>query len=126
MTHLGFYADGSIQRHVPKILYRADPVAFTREEAAKRRAAEGNEAAVADAIEKLLQSGARTEANEYCVFILSRPDDPRLTVILDEPIVNDTKTAAGRPWAWTLGQRYTSLVRLKRPGTTKTSHLDVP
>jgi hypothetical protein len=92
-------------------------VPFTTEEAMRRR--DADEQPVADAIDKLLALGARTEGNEYGVFILSPPDDP-LTVHLDAPIVNDTVASSGRPWAWTLGQRYTSLTRLIRPGVRKT------
>lgn len=32
---------------------------------------------------------------------------------LDGPILNDAMTANGKPWAWTLGQRYTMLERLR-------------
>jgi hypothetical protein len=125
LTHLGFYAHGAIQPHIARILHRADPVPFTTEEA-KRRRGTATEGRVADAIDTLLSIGARTEGNEYGVFILTPPSDPR-TVYLEAPIVNDTVAGpSGRPWAWTLGQRYTSLTRLSRPGVTKTSDLDRP
>ncbi len=121
LTHLGFYAQGSIQPYVARILHRADPVLFTLDEATARRATGSHELAVADAIETLLSIGARTEKAEYGVFVLSPPDDPA-TVRLEEPILNDTVAASGRPWAWTLGQRYTSLARL----TTARCHEDEP
>jgi hypothetical protein len=44
------------------------------------------------------------------------------TVLLDHPILNDTKAASGRTWAWTLSQRYTSIERL-RSGARFTSEL---
>jgi hypothetical protein len=44
-------------------------------------------------------------------------------VRLPTQIVNDTVTASGRPWAWTLGQRYVSLSALSAPGVTVTSDL---
>jgi hypothetical protein len=50
----------------------------------------------------------------------SAQDDPD-TVQLPHPIGNDTVAESGRPWAWTMGQRYVSLDRtgsdrLDRPG----------
>jgi hypothetical protein len=67
--------------------------------------------------------GARTEGSEYGVFILSAFDD-QATVKLGSPIANDTAAKSGRAWAWTMGERYTSLARLTSPGVTKTSHLE--
>jgi hypothetical protein len=125
LTHMGFYAEGAIQREVPRILHRADPVPFTSAEITNRRAGNGDDSRVADAIETLRSIGARTEGNEYGVFILSSADDPS-TVKLDSTIVNDTVAKSGRSWPWTMGQRYTSLAKLTRPGVTKTGHLDVP
>ncbi len=42
---------------------------------------------------------------------------------LAQPITNDTVAESGRPWAWTMGQRYLSLAGLTRPGVTVTSDL---
>jgi hypothetical protein len=125
LTHMGFYAEGAIQREVPRILHRADPVPFTTSEIANRRAGSSEDVSVAQAIETLLSIGARTEGSEYGVFILSAPDDAA-TVKLESPIANDTAAKSGRAWAWTMGQRYTSLARLTRAGVTKTSHLEAP
>jgi hypothetical protein len=123
LTHMAFYAESAIQCEVARILFRADPVPFTLEEITERRAGTADDASVAKVIETLLALGARTEGNDYGVFVLSSRDDPA-TVKLDAPIVNDTVAASGRPWAWTMGQRYTSLAKLTRPGITKTSQLD--
>ena len=112
---MGFYAEAAIQPHVPRILRRADPVPFTVEEVERRRAGDALDERVADAIETLLSTESRQEASEYGVFILSEPDDPE-TVRLEGTIANDTVAASGRPWAWTMGQRYVSLSRLTRPG----------
>jgi hypothetical protein len=54
-------------------------------------------------------------------MLLTSQDDDQ-TVHLTAPIANDTKTEAGKTWAWTLGQRYTSLERLQR-GAARTSQL---
>lgn len=123
LTHMAFYAESAIQREVPRIVHRADPVPFTKDEADRRRLTGDNEARVAEAIDTLLSTGARTEGSDYGVFILSPREDPD-TVLLDVPVVNDTVAASGRTWAWTMGQRYTSLAKLTTPGVTKTSQLE--
>jgi hypothetical protein len=45
------------------------------------------------------------------VLLLTPGDAPR-TIRLQAPITNDTVTASGKPWGWTLSQRYTSLDKL--------------
>lgn len=122
LTHMAFYADGAIQIEVPRIHYREDLVAFTEEEA--RRRYDGSEAdkRIAAAIETDFHSGPREGGKQYQVFLLSEPDAPE-TIKLASPIVNDTVAESGRPWAWTMNQRYVSLSGLTRPGITRTSQL---
>ena len=122
LTHMGFYAEGSIQTHVARILDREDLVLFTAEEALRRRGGDERNRRVGEVIQALLSEGRREAGKHYQVFVLSAPNDPG-TVRLPQPIVNDTVTASGRPWAWTMGQRYVSLVGLTRPGMTVTSEL---
>ena len=98
---------------------------FTVEEIERRRAGDDLDQRVADAIETNLRTGSRQEGGEYGVFLLSNPDAPD-TVRLEGPIANDTVAASGRPWAWTMGQRYVSLGRLTRSGNKLTSDLDRP
>jgi hypothetical protein len=119
ISHLGFYAQGAIQPQIPRILYREDGVTFSQQEA-DDRAASGDEhdRRMAEVIRFLLAHSTRTEGHAYQVFLLSSPEDSA-TVTLPNPIVNTTKAASGRSWAWTLGQRYTSLASLlKHPATT--------
>jgi nucleotide-binding universal stress UspA family protein len=122
LTHLGFYANGAIQRHVPSIRHREDLVTFTPQEAASRRSGSEVDRRVGEVIQMLLADGPREEGEQYQVFLLSGPEDPD-TVRLDRPIANDTVTESGRSWAWTLGQRYVSLADLTRPGVVVTSQL---
>jgi hypothetical protein len=122
LTHMGFYANSAIQRHVARIRYREDLVAFTHEEAAARASGSETDRHIGAVIELLLADGPRKVGKQYQVFLLSGPEDPD-TVRLARPIVNDTVAASGRPWAWTLGQRYVSLAELTRPGVTVTSDL---
>jgi len=104
LTHLGFYAEGVIQPLVAQIRQHLLSVPFTRGEAKARRAA--GETDVGDLIERLLDDGSRTEGEPYCILLLTGADDPG-TVVLPHTVQNDTVTASGRNWAWTLGQRYT-------------------
>jgi hypothetical protein len=119
ISHFGFYYRGSIQSKIAKIRDYHPAVTFTRTEAARLRDAGEHE--LADLIEQVLTDGARVEGDAHGVMLLSAPDDGD-TTRLHAPIVNDTKTEAGRPWAWTLSQRYTRLDRL-RSGVTRTSQL---
>lgn len=118
LTHLGFYAEGAIQPLVPRIRGVLPSVMFSAEEAAARRAS--GEEEVASIIETLSAESTR-ESKPYCIVLLTGPDDPK-TLVLQQPIQNDTVTASGRNWAWTLGQRYTSSDRL-RSGAKVTSEL---
>lgn len=109
LTHLGFYVQGAIQPLVPRIREYVPAVLFTHDEADARRAA--GEQELGGLIDRLLDESRRTDGSSYGVLLLSGPDDPT-TVVLRNPVRNDTVTAAGRNWAWTLGQRYTRLDRL--------------
>lgn len=115
LKHLGFYAEGAIQPLVPRIRRHLTAVPFTVEEVANRRRSGDEE--LGSLIERLLAEGSRVEGASYGVLLLSGPADPE-TVVLPQAIQNDTVTAAGRRWAWTLGQRYTRLDRLTSGATT--------
>lgn len=119
LTHFGFYADGAIQRLVPRIRRHLSSVPFTRAEADARRSSD--EAEVGDLIDRLLDEDSRTEGEPYCIVLLTDAADPG-TVALPYAVQNDTVTASGRKWAWTLGQRYTRLDRLSS-GVRVTSEL---
>ncbi|MCZ2857414.1 hypothetical protein [Blastococcus sp. VKM Ac-2987] len=119
LTHFGFYAEGAIQPLVPRILEHLPSVLFTAAEANARRAK--GEQRLGDLIDLLLANGSRVAGDTYGVLLLTPPHDPATTV-LPEVIKNDTVTAAGRNWAWTLGQRYTRLDRLTS-GVKRTSQL---
>jgi len=122
LTHMAFYASSAIQVHVPRIRYREDLVVFTLDEAAIRHSGSETDRLIGAAIEADLGAGTREEGKPYQVFLLSAQDDPD-TVQLPHPISNDTVVESGRPWAWTMGQRYVSLAGLTRPGVLVTSDL---
>ena len=115
LTHFGFYAEGVVQPVIARIRAHYGSVLLTHEEARRHRA-EGHEA-LADLIEVLIEREYRSEGESNGVVLLSGLQDPE-TVTLNAPVVNDTVTASGRPWAWTLSQRYTSLDRLKAAART--------
>ncbi|MGF1648052.1 MAG: hypothetical protein ACFCVF_14170 [Kineosporiaceae bacterium] len=119
LTHFGFYADGCIQPLIPLIERHEVAVPFTAEEAARRE--DAGDDRVASLIWTLMAESSRTVGDQYDVILLTGPHDSA-TVSLAQPIRNDTVSAAGRPWAWTLGQRYTQLTRLQA-GLTHTSQL---
>ena len=124
LTHMGFYAAGQIQVELPAILGREDDVIFSRSEARRRRRrGRDRDRGIAALIETLLDNGTRVEGQAYQVFLLTPIGDPR-TVRLETPIQSDTRTESGRPWAWTLGQRYAKLSRLTAPGVRFTSQLE--
>lgn len=119
LKYFGFYAEGVIQPLIPRIRQHHVAVLFTPAEAITRRAI--GETEVADLIDHLLDEGSRTDGESYDVLLLTGPDDPQ-TVRLQAPITNDTVTESGKPWGWTLSQRYTSLDKLTS-GITRTSEL---
>lgn len=112
LTHFGFYTDGAIQPLIPRIRAQHPAIVFSREKIQSLR--DEGEIELAELIEGNLdpESGRRTEGSVHDVVLLTAPDDPE-TVDLGDPIVNDVTAASGRPWAWTLSQRYSRLDRLR-------------
>jgi hypothetical protein len=124
LTHMGFYAHGAIQPRVGKILdQRSEPITFDAATVEKLRSGGiiGNR--MADAIESSLAAGTRSEGQPFRVFVLSRNVEEG-SISLDRPIVNTTKAASGRTWAWTMAQRYTRLAALTTPGLATTLDLE--
>ncbi|MGO1850950.1 hypothetical protein [Microbacterium sp.] len=119
VSHFGFYAQGQIMPTVARIDHYLPSVQFSAEGIEKLRAT--GEQRAADLVSELLAAGTRDVDASYGVMLLSGPQDPD-TIHLPAAIKNDTQTATGRGWAWTLGQRYTELARLTS-GATRTSQL---
>lgn len=104
VERIAFYRFGEIAPFVPRIVEKHEAVEF------RRGAYEGRLGAVVHA---LLDRGARQEGSQYKVLLLTPPDHAD-TIRLDAPIVNDrTSQETGRPIAFTQGQRYVSLARLR-------------
>ncbi len=119
LKRMAFYTGGEIQPEVPEILASRDPVIFSAHEAERYRASDDQtDQMIARLIDELLADSPRTPGDPYQVFLLSRPEDAR-TLVLPHPIRNTTRDKKGKPWAWTLGQRYTRSDVLERaPMTT--------
>lgn len=124
LTRLGFYAKGAIQPEFPRILHREEQVPFSAAEVEERRAStDFSDQRIAEVIETFVGNGARQSAESYQVFLLSPPDDED-TLVLARPILNTKRAASGRPWAWTLQQRYVSSKQLTDPAVSTTEDLD--
>lgn len=114
--------NGAIQVHVPRIRHREDLVTFTHRDAAARQLRSEADQLISRLINVHLAKGTRAQCKQYQIFLLSRLEDPD-TILLDQPIHNDITTDSGRPWPWTMGQRYVSLSALTRTGISATSDL---
>jgi hypothetical protein len=124
LTHMGFYAHGSIQPKIAKILdQRSQSITFDGDTVKEFRSGGAIDNRIADAIEASLDGGTRSAGQPYRVFILSHADDSD-TVPLEGPIKNTTKTVSGRTFAWTMSQRYTRLSALTKYGITTTTELE--
>jgi hypothetical protein len=120
---MGFYAKSAIQPTVARILdQRSEPIMFDSATVAALRQGDDMDSRLADAVETLMTVGTRTEQH-YRVFVLSRTEAEG-SLILDGPIVNTTKASTGRPFAWTMGQRYTRSSALTRSGVSTTTQLE--
>lgn len=124
ITHMGFYTLGEIKPTIAKILDQSyEALTFDAQTVETLITGTEMDKRIAAAIRELLSQGIRTEGQPYRVFVLSRNEDEG-SVELKGPIVNTTKAASGRAWAWTLAQRYTSLSSLIAPGVATTGDLE--
>jgi hypothetical protein len=108
VQYLAFYAAGQIYPLIPRIMEVQDLVVFERGR---------YQGPVGQLVETFLALGVRGEGTSSKVFLLSPPEDSR-TVRLAGPILNDLRTASGRPTAFTQGQRYVRLEDLMRAKQT--------
>jgi len=109
VQYMGFYTAGHIMQLVPRIIDRRDHVRLERGL---------HKGELGRAVNQLLEQSPRQPGAEYQVFLLSAPDDPQKTIRLDAPIVNDLRSASGRPTAFVMGQRYVRLDDLRRAKRT--------
>lgn len=118
-SHMAFYSNGRIFHLVPQILGSIDQIMMT-ESTVREFALENREHH-----EKLhelvayLQEAKSTRLGEMAkIIFLSEPED-EATITLPHDIENDLVSESGRTIAFTQGQRYVSLDRMRRsPKTT--------
>lgn len=108
VTRLAFYTVGAIAPFVPRIVETFDSVEF-------RRGLHGGR--LGSLVDALVNRSLRQEGRDYKVLLLTAPDDPE-TIRLDAPVANDLTSETGRVIAFTQGQRYVSLARLKTARST--------
>ena len=106
---MGFYANEAIQEEVAEILYIRDRVPFTREEVERlRSSSDETSRQIADLIERLTDNTTRRLGEDFKVFLLSAPNDPR-TNHLPRKIINTLVDHRGSGTAFTQHQRYSRL-----------------
>jgi hypothetical protein len=121
IPRMAFYADGAIQREVPRIVNRRDNLALTDDQAVVLSDGSDLDRSYSSLIRRLQSDKSRRVNGTYQVFLLTSPGDPA-TTLLPKAIRNTSLDQSGRPVAWTQGQRYARLKQLARvasgPATT--------
>lgn len=108
VSRVAFYTKGKIHPLVPKILEMHDEVAMIAGQAT---------GPLGELVQRLIEEQRREEGESYKVLLLSPPESPE-TLHLPGPIPNDLKSKAGKPTAFTMGQRYIASDRLLTAKTT--------
>ncbi|WP_442484206.1 hypothetical protein [Aeoliella sp. SH292] len=108
VQRMGFYTHGAIQTLIPRILEAHVDVEFDP----TKLKGDLKKLAV-----QLLEHSTRQKGSHFDVMFLSAPDSDD-TVKLARPILNDIRAASGRPWAYTMSQRYVTLQALAKASTT--------
>jgi hypothetical protein len=120
-THIAYYYQGAVQRWIPRVLEAVETVKLSEDCVnGKVGLSEQTRARLLDLIRRLRAGGCTGDpGKEKKVVFLSSPNAPE-TIDIGGEIPNDCVTRTGKPWAFTVGQRYVSLARLRsRPGGTR-------
>ena len=108
VSHMGLYSDGALQREVPKILERIDPVPWTPEGIERRRRSGSlRDKHIADVIKA--SRGFGWTDNEYQLFLLTQQDERGRRdghVTLSSELANQ-RTGWGS--VWVRRQRYVAV-----------------
>lgn len=108
VKRMGFYSKGVLYPLIPMILESHDEIQMVRKSYSGK---------LGKLIDFLLDNKLREEGKLYKVFFLSPPNAPE-TITLPNPIPNDIVAKSGRPFAFTVGQRYLSSESLLTAKTT--------
>jgi hypothetical protein len=130
VEYVGFYHNGVIDKHIAKILRNPVEAIILNQEGIdnfpgielpsedRKDLSEEDRTDLNKLVAQLKNSNSPRYGAELKVFFLSSPSSPD-TIKLTQDIKNDLRNAAGRPYAFTQGQRYVSLSALKKnPATT--------
>ena len=109
VERMAFYTQGKIFELIPKILSFQERVELSPEK---------HEGPLKALIERLLVETPRRVKGQFNKFVFLSAPNSSDTVVLDKPILNDILTESGRKSAYTQGQRYASLDRLRKAKTT--------
>ncbi len=133
VERIAFYADGKIDRHIPKVIAKIESMFLDGTGLASiRKTVKPTEFALASDLVKRLKPGVQTKGSsspkgsqrwEAKVIFLTSENDPE-TIRLEADVINDKRGRGGQIVAFTQGQRYVSLKKL-RTGPKTTSELEV-
>lgn len=108
VSWIGFYFNGAIQPLIPRILDTYEEVVHEKDR---------YQGALGRHVDRAVDEGLAPQGQLNKIMILSAPDDPQ-TVKLPRAVQNDLVSSSGRAVAFTQGQRYVSLDRLRTARTT--------
>jgi hypothetical protein len=120
VEYMGFYHNGSIDKHIAKILHKPVEEIDVTEEAIETASELTPElqSKLRQLVIDLKSQNSPRYGGKFKVLFLSPHDSPD-TIKLTQDIRNDLRNTAGRSFAFTQGQRYVPLSALKKnPATT--------
>lgn len=122
VEYIGFYSNGKINKHIPKIYEQIEQITLTRNSINSSKLDSNTK----EKLYNLLDSLKRKDDNDRLgatqkVIFLSAPDSNQ-TLKLKKDIINDTKSKTGKKIAFTQNQRYLSISKFKN-NPNKTSQL---
>ncbi|TFD91236.1 hypothetical protein [Cryobacterium serini] len=108
MTLTEFYADQEIKPEIAEILYIKESIVFNLAEAyARLNSIHAEVRRVGGLIHEEVARATRNSGEAYKVVFLSSRESEE-TFVMPRAVRSDMKTANGKPWGWTLSQRYVS------------------
>ncbi len=119
VEYIGFYHSGMIDRHIAKVIGQPiEEIDLTVEAIDEADLDTEAKEKLRSLVEKMKDSNSPRYGEKLKVFFLSARDSQD-TIELSQDIKNDLRNAAGRPYAFTMGQRYVPMSALqKNPATT--------
>ena len=119
VEYVGFYHSGMIDRHIAKVIDQpVEEIDLTLEAIDEAELDTEVKEKLRSLIKKMKDSNSPRYGEKLKVFFLSALDSQD-TIKLSQDIKNDLRNDDGRPYAFTMGQRYVPMSALqKNPATT--------